>query len=96
MSAHRLLAALLAPGLACSQQLGTVVPEASPPMRLERCTVGGGCKVVPAAVTLDANWRWVHEKTGYDNCFGETGWSSEFCPAPSRVSMQRATRRSMV
>jgi len=77
-SAWRLAA--LAPGVAVAQQAGTVVQEASPEMSLSYCTNKGGCKSEPAAVTLDANWRWVHDAAGYESCLSEGRWSPQFCP----------------
>ena len=36
-------------------------------------------------VTLDANWRWLHEKNSYSNCF--TGdWVGAYCPDPITCS----------
>jgi cellulose 1,4-beta-cellobiosidase len=31
--------------------------------------------------TIDQNWRWVHKKDGYENCF-DNGWNSALCPSP--------------
>lgn len=33
-------------------------------------------------LVLDANWRWVHNVGGYQNCFTQEGWNPEFCPDP--------------
>jgi cellulose 1,4-beta-cellobiosidase len=30
-------------------------------------------------VTMDANWRWLHEKSGYENCFVDGQWSAAGC-----------------
>eukprot|EP00428_Durinskia_dybowskii_P013942 CAMPEP_0170222500 /NCGR_PEP_ID=MMETSP0116_2-20130129/10945_1 /TAXON_ID=400756 /ORGANISM="Durinskia baltica, Strain CSIRO CS-38" /LENGTH=456 /DNA_ID=CAMNT_0010473193 /DNA_START=147 /DNA_END=1517 /DNA_ORIENTATION=+ len=67
-------------GAAGAQQAGTVVAEAQPPMPLQFCTTAEGCAAEPAAVTLDANWRWVHAAGGYENCFTEGRWSEKHCP----------------
>jgi len=63
---------------AVSQQAGTVTPEQSPPILLQKCTKAG-CEVEQAALVLDANWRWVHNVGGYTNCY-DNGWNQEFCP----------------
>jgi len=49
-------------------------------MAIEQCTTAEGCAEEPGAVTLDANWRWVHNAGGYENCFTEGEWDGQFCP----------------
>lgn len=39
-----------------------------------------GCVPENAEVTLDANWRWVHNVTGYKNCYTTTKWDQSLCP----------------
>ena len=34
-----------------------------------------------SSVTIDANWRWVHNVGGYTNCY-DNGWNPQFCPDP--------------
>ena len=41
-----------------------------------------GCKDKDMGLVLDANWRWVHNVGGYQNCFTQEGWNPEFCPDP--------------
>jgi cellulose 1,4-beta-cellobiosidase len=38
-------------------------------------------KILQTSVVLDANWRWVHNKDGYTNCY-DNAWNKQFCPDP--------------
>lgn len=40
--------------------------------RLRECTIAGGCTSRPAKVTLDANWRWIHQNG--QNCYKGNAW----------------------
>ena len=31
-------------------------------------------------IFLDANWRWVHDKNGYTNCYTGNTWNTTICP----------------
>ena len=35
---------------------------------------------VQTQVTLDSNWRWLHIKGDYVNCYDGNLWDDEFCP----------------
>ena len=35
--------------------------------------------------TIDANWRWLHDKNGVTNCFTDT-WVKSYCPDPITCS----------
>lgn len=48
------------------QQAGTL-EEGHPTIMFKTCTNAGGCTEQPMKLTLDANWRWVHE--GGTNCY---------------------------
>jgi len=49
---------------------------------LKECTLAGGCTSKQAKLTLDANWRWIHSTSGYDNCYTGNSWESQFCSDP--------------
>lgn len=49
-------------------------------MGLSMCTKSGGCQKQQKSVTLDANWRWVHDKNGYKNCYTGNSWDNGECP----------------
>ena len=34
-------------------------------------------------MTLDSNWRWLHIKDDYVNCYEGNLWDDEFCPDPA-------------
>ncbi len=42
-------------------------------------------QTVQTYLTLDANWRWIHYKSNYDNCF-DGGWVSKYCPDEATCS----------
>lgn len=47
---------------------------------MEECTGAEDCKPVKTKVTLDANWRWLHETEGYQNCYTGNLWDDTLCP----------------
>ena len=76
------LLALLYPSLIASQQAGYMEQEENPTITLKECTHAGGCISSQAKVTLDANWRWIHHQSGYENCYTGNTWSSKHCSDP--------------
>lgn len=42
-----------------------------------------GSSVSGSSLTIDANWRWVHNKGGYQNCYTNSDWDPSFCPDPA-------------
>jgi cellulose 1,4-beta-cellobiosidase len=71
------LTALL--GAAVAQQVGTQSTETHPKMSWQKCTASGSCSNQNGEVTIDANWRWVHEKSGYTNCYDGNKWNTTIC-----------------
>jgi cellulose 1,4-beta-cellobiosidase len=71
------LSALL--GIAASQQVGTSTTETHPKMTWQQCTSGGSCTTKNGEVTIDSNWRWVHDKGGYTNCYTGNAWNTTIC-----------------
>jgi cellulose 1,4-beta-cellobiosidase len=67
------LAALV--GGAVAQQVGTQTTETHPKMTWQKCSSGGSCSTVNGEVTIDSNWRWVHDKSG-KNCYTGNSWDS--------------------
>ncbi|KAF2469588.1 glycoside hydrolase [Lindgomyces ingoldianus] len=51
-------------------------------MQWKRCTGKGGnsCTNVNGEVVIDANWRWLHVKDGYTNCYDGNAWNKTACP----------------
>lgn len=71
------LSALL--GLAASQQVGTSTTETHPKMTWSQCSSGGSCSSKSGEVVIDSNWRWVHDKGGYSNCYTGNAWNTSIC-----------------
>merc|ERR1719203_817063 len=68
--------------LVASQQAGYLEQEEKPTITLKECTIASGCTSSQAKLTLDANWRWVHHTSGYENCYTGDAWNSQFCTDP--------------
>ncbi|KAK3292783.1 glycoside hydrolase [Chaetomium fimeti] len=71
------LAALLGP--AAAQVVGKETTETHPKMTWQKCSASGSCSSVSGEVTIDSNWRWVHDKDGYTNCYSGNEWNSTIC-----------------
>ncbi|KAH9474640.1 Exoglucanase [Psilocybe cubensis] len=75
------LLALALGSVAIAQQVGTYTAEVHPKLPFQRCTKNGGCVTeTNGQVVLDANWRWVHDKNGYTNCYTGNSWNATLCP----------------
>lgn len=66
-------------GTTAAQQVGTSTTETHPRMTWQRCSSGGSCTSVNGEVVIDSNWRWVHDKNGYTNCYTGNEWNSTIC-----------------
>ena len=62
------------------QQVGTNKPEVHPRLTIQSCTKSSGCRMEDKSVVVDANWRWVHSTTGYQNCYTGNSWDTNLCP----------------
>ncbi|KAH9474880.1 putative 1,4-beta-D-glucan cellobiohydrolase B [Psilocybe cubensis] len=60
------------------QLVGTYQSETHPSLSWQKCTKSG-CTNTAGSVVLDANWRWVHTKSGYTNCYTGNTWDSSLC-----------------
>jgi cellulose 1,4-beta-cellobiosidase len=85
-SPSSLAAALLLAPLARAWRAGTQQTETHPRLTWQRCTGTGGtsCTTVNGEIVLDANWRWLHNSGGYENCYDGNTWSSQYCPSNSQ------------
>ncbi|KAF2756015.1 1,4-beta-D-glucan cellobiohydrolase-like protein [Pseudovirgaria hyperparasitica] len=65
-----------------AQLVGTQLAETHPGMTWKSCTGTGGtsCTSNSGKVVLDANWRWLHDKGGYTNCYTGNEWNKTACP----------------
>ncbi|KAJ5488550.1 Exoglucanase 1 [Penicillium diatomitis] len=62
-----------------AQGAGTLTPENHPSLSWSKCSAGGSCSAVSGSVVIDANWRWVHDKSG-TNCYTGNTWDATLCP----------------
>jgi len=65
--------------VAQGQLVGKETTETHPGMSFQTCTAKGSCTTKSGKVTLDANWRWLHTKTGYTNCYTGNEWNATTC-----------------
>lgn len=65
-----------------AQGVGTNVAEQHPKLSWSKCSGTGGaqCSAVNGEVVIDANWRWLHSKTGTTNCYTGNKFDSSLCP----------------
>jgi len=75
------LASLFA--VATAQQVGTLTTETHPTLSYQTCTSGGSCTTVQGSVTIDANWRWLHQTGSSTNCYTGNTWNSSICSSAS-------------
>ncbi|CAE6370500.1 unnamed protein product [Rhizoctonia solani] len=69
--------------LASAQRGGVHVLEKHPTLAWELCTKSSGCQAQSqGGVVLDANWRWVHDASGYSNCITGNTWDPSVCSDP--------------
>ena len=69
------LAWLLVPAVA--QAPGDLQAEKHPPLTWSRCHSPGECEQVAGEVTMDQNWRWIHGKDNFRNCYDMNIWVEE-------------------
>lgn len=80
--ALRAITAFVATSTVTGQLIGKEQTETHPKMAWKRCTGKGGnsCTNVNGEVVIDANWRWLHVKGGYANCYDGNKWNTTACP----------------
>lgn len=54
--------------------------ETHPSLTWQECSSDGTCSDVQGSVTVDANWRWTHDKSSSTNCYTGNTWDSTLCP----------------
>jgi cellulose 1,4-beta-cellobiosidase len=64
---------------ATAQQVGTLTTETHPSLSYSTCSSGGSCTTVNGQVTIDANWRWLHQTSGSTNCYTGNTWNTTIC-----------------
>jgi cellulose 1,4-beta-cellobiosidase len=75
------LATSLLTAVVRGQQVGTQQAETHPTMTWQTCTAAGSCTTNNGKVTIDSNWRWVHDTTkgSTTNCYTGNTWNSTLC-----------------
>lgn len=71
------LAALVA--TATAQQACSLTTETHPSLKWSKCAAGGSCNSVSGSVTIDSNWRWLHQTNSETNCYTGNQWNSTYC-----------------
>jgi len=70
-------------GVAFAQQVGTHKEEAHPEIFFATCTKTGGCTRQDTTLTMDAQWRWLHDarENSYENCIqgAPPTWHDAIC-----------------
>jgi len=74
------LVALTFGAVALGQLVGTYQTETHPKLPYQKCTKSGCTTVSTGQVVLDSNWRWIHVKDGYTNCYTGNAWNATVCP----------------
>lgn len=64
---------------AAAQQACSLTAEKHPSLSWSKCTSGGQCSATAGSVTIDANWRWLHQTSGSNNCYSGNTWDSSIC-----------------
>jgi cellulose 1,4-beta-cellobiosidase len=64
---------------ACSLGIGTKIAEHHPKLNWQNCVSKGSCSEVSGEVTIDSNWRWIHDGNGKP-CYDGNTWISSLCP----------------
>eukprot|EP00438_Fugacium_kawagutii_P025437 Skav204282 [mRNA] locus=scaffold409:225873:227324:+ [translate_table: standard] len=67
-------------GCSWAQQGGVHTEEYHPQIPLWTCT-SSGCSEETKSITLDANWRWLHNGQ-YTNCYKDGEFDQTLCPDP--------------
>ncbi|KAI1337008.1 glycoside hydrolase [Xylariaceae sp. FL0016] len=68
------------------QAVGKETTETHPKMTWKKCSSGGSCTSVNGEITIDANWRWLHDTKGYTNCYTGNEWNTTICPDAATCS----------
>lgn len=63
------------------QLAGTQKTETHPSLTWQQCTSPSSCTTKQGKVVIDANWRWLHAKGTYTNCYTGNKWNATACPS---------------
>eukprot|EP01063_Lacrimia_lanifica_P026643 TRINITY_DN3624_c0_g1_i1.p1 TRINITY_DN3624_c0_g1~~TRINITY_DN3624_c0_g1_i1.p1 ORF type:complete len:512 (+),score=235.03 TRINITY_DN3624_c0_g1_i1:57-1592(+) len=65
---------------AASQKAGSMQAEQHPQLKVQECSLAGGCVDQQRSVVVDANWRWTHQVGNTTNCYSGNAWDPTLCP----------------
>src|SRR4051812_31070091 len=71
-----------------SQGVGTQQTETHPKITWQKCTAKGSCTNQNGEIVIDSNWRWLHDKGGYTNCYTGNTWNATACPSNAKCASQ--------
>ena len=78
----KILLCTLLCALVLGQNIGTVKPDFHIDSPYTECTAQG-CSTKQGAVTIAAEYRWLHYVSNYDACQNGGGWDARYCPDPT-------------
>ncbi|KAA1091767.1 hypothetical protein PGT21_000084 [Puccinia graminis f. sp. tritici] len=59
-----------------AQNAGKIKPEKPVPFIVKECASGSNCKDLSGGLTIDANWRWTHDKDQEgQKCYDGSAWT---------------------
>lgn len=62
-----------------AQAACSLTTETHPSLSWSKCASGGSCSAVAGSITIDANWRWLHQVSGSTNCYDGNKWDTSIC-----------------
>lgn len=63
-----------------AQAACTLTTEDPPSLTWQECSSDGTCIEVEGSVSVDANWRWTHDRSSSTNCYTGNEWDATLCP----------------
>lgn len=72
----------LCPLLVSGQDICSTKTESNPAFNVQECSSNGCSTNTDSGLVIDANWRYLHETSGYQNCYNGDSWDSSLCPDP--------------
>lgn len=74
--------AFVLPLLTQAQDTCSTKTESNPAFDVQDCSAGSCTSGSGTGLVIDANWRYLHETSGYQNCYTGDAWDSTLCPDP--------------
>ncbi|KAF1977197.1 cellobiohydrolaseI [Bimuria novae-zelandiae CBS 107.79] len=82
MSPSFTLFLLLLNNLVDAQHTGTYEPELHPRFPITTCaSPSAPCRTLNTSLVMDAEWRWLHKKDTWTNCYEWSTWNTTICPS---------------